>query len=59
MALIINYIRMLINKLIFRSLVNFHREHEVIEAIILDNYTLISKLDILLKYKNRIMLDND
>ena len=50
---------MLINKLIFRSLVNFHREHEVIEAIILDNYTLISKLDILLKYKNRIMLDND
>jgi len=37
---------MLTNPLIFRSLVNFLREHEVLETAILDNYTLIYKFDI-------------
>jgi hypothetical protein len=50
---------MLTNPLIFRSLVNFLREHEVLETAILDNYALIYKFDIQQKYKYKNMLDNE
>ena len=50
---------MLTNPLIFRSLVNFLREHEVLETAILDNYELISKFNVQKKYKYKNMLDNE
>ena len=53
-----NQLRMLTCPLVFRSMVNALREHEVLEAAALNIQNPALVFDFLKAYKNKIMLDN-